>query len=87
MKEILDKIVTWFFVIVLGILWYSTKRNIKPNEYTIVIYDVFGKQVKTNEIRVNFKTQKVAQSYILEYQKNFPHYNFSINTEIPEIKN
>ena len=86
-KKILDKIVTGFFVVTLGILWYcSVKYYTKPNQYTIIIYDVFGEQIKSDTIRTNFKTYQVAQSYISEYQKRMPYYDFSMATEIPEIK-
>ena len=87
MKKILDRIVTGFFVAVLGSLWYcSTKYQIKPQHYTIIIYDVFGKQTKIGEIRTEFKTQRVAQSYISEYRKRFSHYDFSMALEMPEMK-
>ena len=87
MKKILDRIITGFFVVVLGSLWYcSTKCHVKPQCYTIIIYDIFGKQIKIDEIRTEFKTQRVAQSYISEYRKRFSHYDFSIALEIPEMK-
>ena len=87
MQKIIDKIITGFFVIVLGILWYcSVKYYVKPKECSIIIYDVFGKQVKIKEIRTNFKTRDVAKSFISEYQKRFPHYDFSMRIETPEIK-
>ena len=87
MKKILDKLVTGFFVVTLGILWYcSTKYYVKPNHYSIVIYDVFGKPVNTNEIRTEFQTKQVAQSYISEYQNRFPHYDFGLGCELPQIK-
>ena len=87
MKKILDRIITGFFVVVLGSLWYcSTKYQIKPQRYTIIIYDVFGKQTKIDEIRTEFKTQRVAQSYISEYRKRFSHYDFSMALEMPEMK-
>jgi len=87
MKKILDKIITGFFIVTLGILWYcSVKYYVKPNHYTIIVYDVFGKQVKMDGIRTNFKTTAVAQSYTSEYQKRFSHYYFSMAAEIPEIK-
>ena len=57
---------TGFFVITLGIAWYcSTKFYIKPNKHSIVVYDVFGKEIKLDGVRVDFKTQNVAQSYII----------------------
>ena len=87
MKKIIDKFVTGFFVVILGTLWYcSSKYQIKPNQYTVLIYDIFGNQIKIDGIRTNFSTCRVANSYILEYQKRFPHYDFSMATEIPEIK-
>ena len=87
MKKIIDKLVTGFFVVTLGIVWYySSKYQVKPNQYTILIYDVFGKQIKINEIRTSFSTYRVTNSYISEYQNRFPHYNFSIAEEMPEIK-
>ena len=87
MKKILDKFLTGFFVAIFGILWYcSSKYYVKPNQCKVIIYDVFGKQVKLNEIRTDFKTQNVARNYILEYQKRFPHYDFSMAVETSEIK-
>ncbi|MCH9658781.1 hypothetical protein K0U27_08870 [archaeon] len=87
MKEILDKFVTGFFVMTLGVLWYcSSKRQIKPEQYRIAIYDVFGKQVRIDGVRTTFSTHKVAANYISEYQDRFPHYDFSMAAEIPEIK-
>ena len=87
MKKILDKIITGFFVGILGILWYcSTKYDVKPNRYNVIIYDVFGNEVKLDEIRTDFSTIKVTQSFITEYQKRFPHYDFTMALEMPEIK-
>jgi hypothetical protein len=64
-------------------LWYcSTKHHVKPNQYTIIIYDIFEKEIKLEGIRTNFKIKEVAQSYISEYQNRFQHYSFSIGEEI-----
>jgi hypothetical protein len=88
MKKIIDKFVTGFFVAVLRILWYcSSKYQITPNQYTIVIYDVYGNQTKIDRIRTSFSTYQVANSYILEYQNRFVNHNFSMATQMPEIKN
>jgi len=68
---------------VLGILWYCSVRYFKrPNQYTIIIYDVFGREVKMDGVRINFKIKKVAKNYILEYQNRFQHYSFSIEEEM-----
>lgn len=87
MTKILDKLVTGFFVILLGILWYcSTKYEIKPNHYSVIVYDIFGKQVIIDEIRTNFKNYRVALSFTSEYQRRFPHYDFSLTVNMPEIE-
>jgi len=63
-----DKCITAFFVAVLGILWYcSSKYYVRPNQYTVMIYDIFGNEIKMNGVRINFKMKEVAQSYISEY--------------------
>ena len=88
MVTIPDKIVTGFFVIVFGILWYlSVKSYVKPRNYTITIHDVFGKEVKMTEIRTQFNTISVARSYLAEYQQRFPHYSFSLAVFMPQMKN
>ena len=87
MQKILDKIVTGFFIATLGILWYcSSKYHVVPNHYTIIIYDVHGKQMKVDGVRTNFKTREVARSYISEYQKRFPFLDFSMALEPLDIK-
>ena len=86
MTKIIEKIITGFFVMALGILWYSTRCVVKPNQYKIVIYDVLGNQIDIDGIRTNFNTPKVANNYILEYQNRFLHYNFSMATEMPIIR-
>ena len=86
MKKILDKFVTGFFVIILGSLWYCTRGFVKPTQYKIVIYDVLGNQVNVDGIRTSFKTPKVASNFISEYQNRFSQYEFSMASEIPEIK-
>ncbi|QLH07915.1 hypothetical protein C5F50_04695 [Nitrosopumilus ureiphilus] len=86
--KILDKFVTGFFVVTLGILWHcSSKYQVKPSQYTVVVYDVFGKQSEIDGIRTRFKIIQVAQSYISEYQKRFESHNFSMAQEMPIIKN
>ena len=87
MKKILNKFVTGFFVVTLGILWYcSSKYQVNPNQYMILIYDVVGNQIKIDEIRTSFSTYRVTNSYISEYQNRFPHYDFSMTAEMPKIK-
>ncbi len=69
-------------------LWYcSTKYYVRTNRYSIITYNVLGEQVKIDEIRTEFKNYKVAQSYISDYQEKFPYYDFSLTSDIHELKN
>ncbi|MGY5143892.1 MAG: hypothetical protein ACW9XH_05370 [Candidatus Nitrosopumilus sp. bin_32a] len=86
MIKIIDKTITGFFVITLGILWYATRCFVKPNQYRIIIYDVLGNQVNADGIRTNFNTPKVANNHIAEYRNRFSHYSFSMAAEMPVIK-
>jgi hypothetical protein len=86
MRKIAEKFVTGFFVVTLGILWYFTKCFVKSCKYKVIIYDVFGNQVRIDGIRTNFNTPKVANNYISEYQSRFTHYDFSMSAEMPVIK-
>jgi len=86
MRKITDKLVTGFFIILLGTLWYFTKCFVKPTKYKIIIYDVLGNQVNVDGVRTSFNTPKVANSYISEYQNRFLQYNFSLASEMPIIK-
>ena len=51
-----------------------------------MIYDVYGKKSNPDGIRTKFNTREVAYSYVKEYQKLFPHLNFSIQSSIPEME-
>lgn len=86
MRKILDKFITGFFVIMLGTLWYCTKCFVNPIQYKIVIYDILGNQVSIDGVRTDFKTPKVANNFISEYQDRFAQYSFSMASEMPVIK-
>ncbi len=83
MRKISDKCITGFSVAVLGILWYcSTRYHVRPDQFTIAIYDVFGKEVKIDGVRTRFRIKEVAKSHIIEYRNRFQHYSFSIGEEV-----
>ena len=87
MNKNIDKCITGFFVVMLGIIWYfSTKCNVNHNQFNIIVYDTLGKEFHMSGIRTNFKTKNVAISYTREYKNRFPHYDFSISEEIPQFR-
>lgn len=65
--------ITGFFVATLGVLWnYSLKYHVKPNHHTIVIYDIFGQQLKIDDIRIDAKHEKLHK-VIFHNTKNVFH--------------
>ena len=87
MKKIFDKLVTGMFVLIFGILWiFTTQYYVKTKPNQIIAYDVYGRKVKPEEIRMKFQTNDVALSYIKEYQMSFPHLSFSLESYLPEIQ-
>ena len=51
-----------------------------------MVYDMLGKQIIVDGLRTNFKIQRVARSYIVEYQKRFPQYEFFISSDSNVMK-
>ena len=83
-NRLIDKLITGIFIMVFGILWFFSARYYeRPKKYSLVVYDVFGKQNIIDGLRTEFNTNQVATSYLKYYQKSFPQYDFSIAAELP----
>lgn len=84
----LDKIITGIFVCMFTAMWFFTAKYYqRPKQFLITIKDKRGNDVNLSEIRKNFQTQEVAYSYLREYEKLFPQYDFAIEYFIPKMKN
>jgi hypothetical protein len=83
---VFDKFITALFVIILGSLWFLTRRYESLHLYKIVAYDVFGNQVRLEGIRTAFTTHSAAISFAKHYKEIFPHYDFALKSELPDIK-
>ena len=87
MVEILNKIITGFFVLIFGSLWFfSVKYYLKPRNFFIVVFDNKGRTVNLGDLRTKFSTPVVAFSYIEEYQKRFPDQKFFLEPANPKFK-
>ena len=79
--------ITGFFVSIFAVMWFfSTKYYERPKQYSLIVYDVFGKENNIDGIRNSFSTRDVASSFIKEYQRTFPQYSFSLASYIPKVK-
>ncbi len=72
-------------VFVFALAWLlKAKPHNRPKNYTVVVFDVFGKQVVVDGIRTEFKTHDVAWSFMKQYKKSYPLYNFALISDMPE---
>lgn len=81
-----DRIITWLFVGILGMLWFFTRQCEIPHQYNLVIYNMLGEQVRLDGIRTIFGTHSVAVSFAKHYGKLFPQYNFVLESNLPQIR-
>ncbi len=72
-------------VFAFALTWVLKTRPLKrPKRYNVIIYDVFGKETTVDGLRTEFKTHDVAWSFMKEYKKSYPLYNFALISEFPK---
>lgn len=59
----------------------KSKPQKKPKNYSIVAFDIFGKESNIDGIRTDFKIHDVAWSFMKQYKKSYPLYNFALVSE------
>ncbi|MEM2785660.1 MAG: hypothetical protein QXY15_03185 [Candidatus Nitrosotenuis sp.] len=83
---IFGKMITAVFVGILGIAWFfTTHYEISPT-HRIVAYDLYGKEIQLHGLRTKFNTRTVAISFAKYYGGLFPHYQFCLASNTPQIK-
>ena len=71
-------------VFAFALIWLVKARpHNRPKQYSVVIFDVFGKKSLIDGIRTEFKTHDVAWSFMKQYKKEYPLYNFALVSEQP----
>lgn len=72
-------------VFVFAISWLiRAKPHKRPNQYLIKVFDVFGQECQIDGIRSEFKTHDVAWSFMKQYKKLYPMYNFALVSDLPD---
>ncbi len=72
-------------VFVFALIWIVRIRPHKrPKKYSIVIFDVFGKESQIDGIRTTFKTHDVAWSFMKQYKHSYPLHNFALVSDVPK---
>lgn len=71
-------------VFIFAIAWLlKAKPYKKPQNYSVISYDVFGNESKIDGLRTEFKTHDVAWSFMKYYKKSYPLYNFALVSDLP----
>ncbi len=66
-------------VFLFALTWFLKARpHNRPKSYSIVVFDVYGQKSKIQDIRTEFKTHDVAWSFMKQYKKAYPLYNFAM---------
>jgi hypothetical protein len=85
-KITLDGLITALFVIILGALWFFTRRYEGSHQYRIIVHDRFGKQTRLDGIRTVFNTHAVAASFVKYYNELFPGYGFTLEADLLHLR-
>ncbi len=71
-------------VFVFAFTWLLRARpHNRPKQYTVVVFDVCGREVAHDGLRTKFKTHDVAWSFMKQYKKVYPLYNFTLVSDVP----
>ena len=66
-------------VFVFALAWLiRAKPHNRPKQYSIVVFDIFGKRTTIDGLRTQFNTYDVAWSFMKQYKKANPLCNFAL---------
>ena len=66
-------------IFVFALIWLVKARpHNHPTQYSVTVFDVFGKKSIIDGIRTQFKTHDVAWSFMKQYKKEYPLHNFAL---------
>ncbi len=71
------------FVFALSWLLKARPHN-RPKKYSVIVFDVYGKESKIEGIRTEFKTHDVSWGFMKQYKKSLPLYNFALVSDMPK---
>ena len=70
-------------VFLFALLWLLKARpHNRPKSYSVVVFDVYGRKSEITDIRTEFKTHDVAWSFMKQYKKSYPLYNFAMVSKL-----
>ena len=77
-------VIVMMAVFAFAVTWLlRAKPHKRPQNYSIIVYDVYGNESKIDGLRTDFKTHDVAWSFMKQYKKFYPLYNFAMVSDLP----
>ena len=65
--------------------WFLRARpHNKPKKYSVITFDVFGKETQIDGLRTEFRNHDVAWSFMKQYKKDYPLNNFAMVADSPQ---
>ncbi len=72
-------------VLIFAFAWFlKAKPHNRPKQYSVVVFDVYGRKSQIDGIRTEFKTHDVAWSFMKQYKESHPLYNFALVSDLPK---
>ena len=72
-------------VFLFALIWLIKSRpHNRPKNYSVVVFDVYGKESQIDGIRTEFKTHDVAWSFMKQYKSAYPLHNFALVSDMPK---
>lgn len=72
-------------VFLFALIWFmKSKPPNRPKNYSIVVFDVYGKESQIDGIRTEFKTHDVAWSFMKQHKNAYPLCNFALVSDTPK---
>ena len=66
-----------------AIAWFvKARQHNRPKHYSVVAFDVYGKETVLPGIRTEFKNHDVAWSFMKQYKASYPLNNFALVSDI-----
>ena len=66
-----------------AVAWFLKARpHNRPKQYNIVMFDIDGKETVLQGLRTDFRNHDVAWSFMKQYKKSYPLYNFALVSDV-----
>ncbi|MDA0755882.1 MAG: hypothetical protein O2864_01030 [Crenarchaeota archaeon] len=70
-------------VLLFAVAWFLKARpHNRPKHYSVVAFDIDGKETVLPELRTEFRNHDVAWSFMKQYKESYPLNNFALVADI-----